>query len=97
MGDAVEDTGARVGPMLGLPVFARSSAWTSMPDGIRCQQWTEGRVFHFEYKGTWRTFLEQDPLKKRILVAEHKAFVGGIAVAVLEVLQRLFMMLDGAL
>lgn len=31
LGEAFADTGARVGPRLGLPVFARSSAWTSMP------------------------------------------------------------------
>lgn len=30
-GEVVAEAGARVGPRLGLPVFARSSAWTSMP------------------------------------------------------------------
>jgi hypothetical protein len=35
-GDACADTGALVGPRFGLPVFARSSAWTSMPGGAMC-------------------------------------------------------------
>jgi hypothetical protein len=37
------------------------------------------------------TFLQQDSLQKGILVAKHEALVGGIAVAILQVLQRLFM------
>lgn len=47
--------------------------------------------------GEGATFLEQDPLEQRVLVSEHQALVGGIAVTILQVLQRLLMMLDGAL
>jgi hypothetical protein len=43
------------------------------------------------------TFLEQDPLQQRVLVPEHQALVGGTAVALLQVLQRVLMVLDGAL
>jgi hypothetical protein len=43
------------------------------------------------------TFLQQDPLEQRVLVPEHETLVGGIAVTVLEVLQRLLVVLDGAL
>lgn len=43
------------------------------------------------------TFFEQDPLEQRVLVSEHQALVGSTAVALLQVLQRLLMVLDGAL
>lgn len=42
-----------------------------------------------------RTLLQQDSLKKRILVAEHETFVSGTTVTLLQGLQRLFMVLDG--
>ena len=42
------------------------------------------------------TFLEQDALEQRILVAEHQAFIGGRTVALLEVLKGLFMVLYGS-
>src|SRR3954452_7687514 len=34
LGEVVAEAGARVGPRFGLPVFARSSAWTSMPGDV---------------------------------------------------------------
>ena len=43
------------------------------------------------------TFLQQDPLEERVLVTEHQAFVGRAAVTLLQVLQRVFMMLDRTL
>ena len=47
--------------------------------------------------GGRRTLLQQDSLKKRILVAEHETFVSGTTVTLLQGLQRLFMVLDGGL
>jgi len=44
-----------------------------------------------------RTLLQQDSLKKRILVAEHETLIRGAAVALLQRLQCLFMVLDGGL
>lgn len=43
------------------------------------------------------TFLEQDALQQRVLVAQHQTLVGGAAVALLQVLQGVLMVLDGAL
>jgi hypothetical protein len=44
-----------------------------------------------------RTLLQQDSLKKRILVTEHETFVSGTTVTLLQGLQRVFMVLDGGL
>ena len=43
------------------------------------------------------TLLQEDTFKQRVLVPEHQAFVGGGSVALLQILQRIFMMLDGLL
>jgi hypothetical protein len=43
------------------------------------------------------TFFEQDPLEERVLVSKHQTFIGGAAVALLEVLERLLLVLNGAL
>jgi hypothetical protein len=43
------------------------------------------------------TFFQQDSFEERVLVAQHETLVGSIAVAVLQVLQRLLVVLDGAL
>jgi hypothetical protein len=43
------------------------------------------------------TFLEQDAFEQGVLVPEHQTLVGGGAVALLEVLEGFFMMLDGGL
>jgi hypothetical protein len=43
------------------------------------------------------TFLEKNSLKQRILVPEHQAFVGGVAVSGLEVVQVGFVYPNGFL
>lgn len=43
------------------------------------------------------TFLEKNSLKKRVLVPEHQAFVGGIAMSRLEVVQIGLVHADGFL
>lgn len=44
-----------------------------------------------------RTLLQQDSLKKRILVTEHETFISRTTVTLLQSLQCLFMVLDGGL
>lgn len=41
-----------------------------------------------------RTFLEEDALEQGVLVAQHQTLIGGMAMALLEALQRVFMLLD---
>lgn len=43
------------------------------------------------------TFLQQDPLKKRILVTEHKAFIGSSSMALLQGCERFLILLDRCL
>jgi hypothetical protein len=43
------------------------------------------------------TFFKQDSFEERVLIAQHETLVGSIAVAVLQILQRLLVVLDGAL
>ena len=43
------------------------------------------------------TLFQQDSLEKRILVAEHQTFICGAAMALLQCLQCLLMVLDGGL
>ena len=42
-----------------------------------------------------RTFLEEDPFEQGVLVSQHKTFVRGRAMALLQAGQVLLMLLDG--
>lgn len=43
------------------------------------------------------TFFQEDAFEKGIFISQHQAFVGGCSMTLLQVLQRLFMVLDGLL
>lgn len=70
--------------------FVLSSAWTSIPG-----RWLVHRASIAKEGGF--TFLEKDTFEQRVLVSEHQALVRGRAVALLETLKRLILMLDRGL
>ena len=43
----------------------------------------------------WPTLLQQDPLKQRVLVPQHQAFVCGSTMTLLEVREGFLILLDG--
>lgn len=43
------------------------------------------------------TFLQKDSLQQRVLVPQHETLIRSLSMALLQVLQLLFMVLDGSL
>lgn len=87
--------GAWLGPRLGLPVFARSSAWTSMPASK--SQYLCRPVGDPKHRRARLTFLEEDALQQRVLITKHQALVGCGAVCRLQVVQIGLVDADGLL
>lgn len=42
------------------------------------------------------TLLQQDSLEKGVLIAKHQTFISRMSMALLQALQRVFMLLDGS-
>lgn len=70
--------GMWVGPRCGLPVLARSSAWTSMPVVVS---------FKHSRRHNEQTFLQKNPLQQRVLIPQHQTFISSTSMRGLQVMQ----------
>lgn len=52
---------------------------------------------HMSVDGYGPTFLKQDALQEGVFIPQHETFISGSTVTLLEILQSLFMVLNGSL